>query len=591
MVSPPRTIGRWESSSKARKLLCFLIFLILPGISASLSMAHGRGTRESLQQARQIVYSSKLGLLISRRRAKTLATMPFTTDQSSKPEFLPQPAELSAAKNRRRCTYEQNTIEKANRSLLDVSSFPSSLPLAAPFTIPPPPTREPYVPFGLDNLNHLPQFVAESLRADRCDFISDARSEEVVVRKGKRGETLAIPQPYRYSSNDWLYILRAMPRSRTLAGIKRVITVHVVWSLALAIFHSVVFELPAFASPALVTPALGLLLVFRTNAAYNRFWEGCKLWEQLIAKSRTLIRYASMYERHAGKERVRRISHLLSAMGIVLKQHLTQPREQETAYLERKLLDRSDVRRMRRVENRPLFISNLIAREVHSIPDSKINEGGGSSTAGYSSRERIHMLKLVDEITGVISACERIVQTPVPLNYARHTSRFLTIWCLTLPIALVANLGFSVVPVTALVVWAMFGIQEIGLMIEEPFRKSLSLHVFCNTIHNDVQETINYESDSTTDSREREENRTSAASHPASLPPAPITTTRSLSNLGQLEWAREQVKDAKAPPSSLPLPVGISQEAWDQILAATNGSYQSQKYRFEASSASRITRD
>lgn len=90
-------------------------------------------------------------------------------------------------------------------------------------------------------------------------------------------------------------------------------------------------------------------------------------------------------------------------------------------------------------------------------------------------------------------ACERVVQTPVPLNYARHTSRFLTFWCLSIPLAQVAEIGISVIPVTALVVWAMYGIQEIGLMIEEPFHRSLSLHVFCNIIHHDIQETLDHQ--------------------------------------------------------------------------------------------------
>ena len=69
------------------------------------------------------------------------------------------------------------------------------------------------------------------------------------------------------------------------------------------------------------------------------------------------------------------------------------------------------------------------------------------------------------------------MQTPVPLNYARHTSRFLTIWCLMLPIALVGEVGYAVVPVSGLICWGLFGIQEIGLMIEEPFRRTLPIEV------------------------------------------------------------------------------------------------------------------
>ena len=88
-----------------------------------------------------------------------------------------------------------------------------------------------------------------------------------------------------------------------------------------------------------------------------------------------------------------------------------------------------------------------------------------------------------------IGACERLVQTPVPLNYARHTSRFLSLWCLTMPMALVGDLGLLTVPVIGAVTWGLFGIQEIGLMIEEPFRRALRLDIVTRTIYADVQET------------------------------------------------------------------------------------------------------
>ena len=75
-------------------------------------------------------------------------------------------------------------------------------------------------------------------------------------------------------------------------------------------------------------------------------------------------------------------------------------------------------------------------------------------------------LSQVNQLSSYIGACERLLQTPVPLNYARHTSRFLTLWCLTLPIALIDSMGLLVVPVAGFVTWCLFGIQEIGLFIE-----------------------------------------------------------------------------------------------------------------------------
>jgi hypothetical protein len=123
---------------------------------------------------------------------------------------------------------------------------------------------------------------------------------------------------------------------------------------------------------------------------------------------------------------------------------------------------------------------NKLGKEIRGIPDSVV----------FTSRERLAMIKHVDDLCSYIGACERIVQTPVPLTYARHTSRFLSLFCLSMPIALVGELGAYIIPFVSFVTWSLFGILEIGMMIEEPFQKALKLEVFGNTIRRDLSDLI-----------------------------------------------------------------------------------------------------
>ncbi|CAN0581594.1 unnamed protein product, partial [Ectocarpus sp. 12 AP-2014] len=58
----------------------------------------------------------------------------------------------------------------------------------------------------------------------------------------------------------------------------------------------------------------------------------------------------------------------------------------------------------------------------------------------WSSRERLAILSMCNKLGSTIGGCERLVQTPVPLHYVRHTSRFLTIWCFLLPLVIGENL-------------------------------------------------------------------------------------------------------------------------------------------------------
>merc|ERR1719386_642939 len=102
------------------------------------------------------------------------------------------------------------------------------------------------------------------------------------------------------------------------------------------------------------------------------------------------------------------------------------------------------------------------------------------------------MLGIVQTLSQTIGACERIVQTPVPLTYVRHTSRFLSLFMFTLPYALVDMFGPITIVVTIVASWALFGILEIGLMIEDPFQQVLKVDVVADTLERDISETVRF---------------------------------------------------------------------------------------------------
>eukprot|EP01041_Mallomonas_annulata_P006539 gene6539-13233_t len=303
--------------------------------------------------------------------------------------------------------------------------------------------------------------------------------DEVTFRT-RIGDSLQsfIPQAERYSTKDWWHNLKTMKSSRLLKRIRGVITANTLWSIVVCVVHSIFrFNSPGSKAHALLGSALGLLLVFRTNTAYNRFWEGRTIWERLLSSLRDMGRMTVVYSDAMSSTQLERIFHLLIAFPLVLQEYV-QGFHQPTHLSG--LMTEQEVHDIDRVTNRPYFVINRLAKEVRMIPDSPT----------FTSRERERMFKFVDDISRSIGQCERIVQTPVPLTYARHTSRFLALWCLTLPPCLVSEFRWYVVPFTAMVSWALFGIQEIGMMIEEPFQRALKLEVFANTIRRDLTELL-----------------------------------------------------------------------------------------------------
>lgn len=137
---------------------------------------------------------------------------------------------------------------------------------------------------------------------------------------------------------------------------------------------------------------------------------------------------------------------------------------------------RDTLLKIARSTNRPLWICDRLGLEISKIPYNN----------SFSSRERLTLLKSVDDLAATIGQCERIRQTAVPLNYARHALRSLTLWLFTLPFCLVKDLGLLTGPATAVMAWVLFGVYQIGYSIEDPFQKSLRLSILCDAIRRDV---------------------------------------------------------------------------------------------------------
>ena len=320
----------------------------------------------------------------------------------------------------------------------------------------------------------------------------------------RRAATLNL-HPVRYTTRSiWLSSLCNIGGSQVLRGILQPLLAVTATALLVAciqLFWGVVPGRTLGKSLAqmhtLLGGALSLLLVFRTNAAYNRFWEARKIWESVLNRCRDLARFIYLYQEETGAERVSRLISLLCAFPRELRAHLVGRSLLDDLEVEKKprplnppmrtglrdvLVDAERewltsaagyehvvrrataapmppafiTKRLESAGNRPLLVCKCLSTDFKAIPDSLT----------FTSRERLMLLKDVNQLSSYIGACERLLQTPVPLSYARHTSRFLALWCLTLPFSLVESMGLLIVPVTAFVTWCLFGIQEIGLFIE-----------------------------------------------------------------------------------------------------------------------------
>ena len=128
-----------------------------------------------------------------------------------------------------------------------------------------------------------------------------------------------------YDPHRWRDTLFALRGSMLQAILARV-SIAMVFALGITAIHYwvVPISIPEAATGhSLIGPALGLLLVFRTNSSYDRWWEGRKLWGSIVNTSRNLARAVSVHLAH-DPERMRRILLLTAAWPYAAKDQLRQ---------------------------------------------------------------------------------------------------------------------------------------------------------------------------------------------------------------------------------------------------------------------------
>jgi ion channel-forming bestrophin family protein len=101
-----------------------------------------------------------------------------------------------------------------------------------------------------------------------------------------------------------------------------------------------------------------------------------------------------------------------------------------------------------------------------------------------------HLDLSVRQLTDSLGSCERIKKTPMPFAYVVHLRRALILYCFTLPFGLVKDFGWGTVLDTLLISYVFFGVEEIGVEIENPFGNDdndLPLERLCGTIETDLR--------------------------------------------------------------------------------------------------------
>ena len=278
-----------------------------------------------------------------------------------------------------------------------------------------------------------------------------------------------------YDAHKWTDHLFDIKGSMVREITGRVLLV-VGWAVAVIIFNQYVrpVSVPSTVH-ALVGIAIGLLLVIRTNASYERFWEGRKLWGGMVNESRNLVRGARAFM--GNHPAIVEPIALLTVAFAYSSMHWLRGSKSLGAVQER--LPQDEVREALAAEHVPSAIALRISRHLKEARRHDY-------ISDYVMMTLDNNVQLLIDYLG---SCERIHRTPLPFAYVVHLRRALILYCITLPFALIEAYGWSTVVVTLLIAYILFGIEEIGVEIEDPFGvddNDLPLEQICSTIERNV---------------------------------------------------------------------------------------------------------
>jgi putative membrane protein len=223
---------------------------------------------------------------------------------------------------------------------------------------------------------------------------------------------------------------------------------------------------------------LSIYLVFRNNAAYERWWEARKLWGQLVFDIRNLSR-AVIAVMPAQGGQVRSLLMLALAFCHLLRGHLraidTVPQAQ--AFIG----DESD--RVLSSSNRPDAVIRAMGQRI-----------GALKNAGLIGPMEFRILdERLCSLSALLAGCERIAGTPLPFAYTLLLHRSAYLFCVLLPFGLASTAGWYTPLFTAFVSYSFFGLDALSEELEEPFgvaENDLALDGLCRVCEISVFEAL-----------------------------------------------------------------------------------------------------
>lgn len=224
---------------------------------------------------------------------------------------------------------------------------------------------------------------------------------------------------------------------------------------------------------------LSLLLIFRTNTGYDRFYEGRQAWGVLVNNCRNLAIFFNAVLPEGDRESRAFFAKAISNFPFALKNHLRDiPGVDELD-----MVEEGERRDLRNFDHKPAGVSNQLWVKTEIL----YRQGH------ISESQHINMNQYLTTLMDVCGICERIKSTPIPFSYMLFIKVFIILYVALLPFTIITAFGYMTIPAVIITSYVLVGLEMIGEEIEEPFgleRNDLPLNQLSRLIRVNVHDIL-----------------------------------------------------------------------------------------------------
>lgn len=285
----------------------------------------------------------------------------------------------------------------------------------------------------------------------------------------------------KYNPKSWFKLIFAIHKSDTLRILWKEIIYIGVFTLLIAYLsleywpNSAVLE-KLIAVYSLIGFVISLLLVFRTNTAYDRWWEGRKKWGALVNDTRNLaIKCSAIFNQEKDRTFFKR---MIPNFVFATKEHL-----RNGVIIEELELTDEELKFIQEKEHVPNAVSQLMQQRII----------GAYKNGDLSGDELFILDKNLNGLLDHLGACERIRNTPIPFSYSLFIKKFIFIYVVTLPLAFISVFGYYSAIIATFVFYILVSMEVLAEEIEDPFGtddNDLPTDTLCEKIKVNVSEIL-----------------------------------------------------------------------------------------------------